>query len=565
MSAPMSPRRNEPCPCGSGKKYKKCHGSFSAERQHERPPEVFVQKFKEVQALEAQREKQQGLGHPIVSVAMGDTRFVAVGKNLNFSKNWKTFHDFLRHFFLDSLGRDWLRAQAALPPEQQHIVLKWHERGMQNLLQEGKKVGEIHSAPMTGAARAFLNLAYNIYLIAHHNSDPEIVASYIARLKSARPDDVIGALFETYAAAAFLKAGFGIEYEKERGVTKSHVEFVATNPKTGARFSVEVKARERSASAAAEADPEIDDVKRLRVGNKLNKALGKEVKHTRVVLIEINIPDVLDTSLDYKRNMTGWPVQALEQIRYQENVPFGGGEEKPSAYVIVTNHAFHNNLDSPDVGYQAFATGFKIPDFGPDKPFKGYYPLLQARERHSDMFALLNSIVTHYEIPSSFDGELPEFAFGGEQSTPRLRFNRWYTVPVQDGREVVGRLYEAIVDEARHEVIGSYQLETGEHILARCPISEIELAAYRRSPDTFFGEVRPVSKPVKDIEDLCDFFYENHRKLPKDQLLTALQGHPEFERLKTAEQKELAALWAEICASRAFNLPGRPISQPRTS
>ena len=166
-------------------------------------------------------------------------------------------------------------------------------------------------------------------------------------------------------------------------MTKSHVEFVATNPKTGAKFSVEVKARERSASAAAEVDPEIDDVKRLRVGNKLNKALGKEVKHARVVLIEINIPDLLDTSLDYKRNMTGWPGQALEQIRYQEKIPFSGGEEKPSAYVIVSNHAFHNNLDAPDVGYQAFATGFKIPDFGPDKPFKSYYALLQARERHS--------------------------------------------------------------------------------------------------------------------------------------------------------------------------------------
>ena len=212
-----APRRNEPCPCGSGKKYKKCHGSFSAERQHELPPEVFDQKFKEVRALNAQREKQQGLGRPIVSAAMGHTKFVAVGRNLNFSKDWKTFHDFLRHFFLDSLGRDWLKAQAALPLEQQHIVLRWHERGIQNLLKEGKKVGEVHSAPMMGAARAFLNLAYNIYLIAHHNSDPEIIASYIARLKSARPDDVTGALFETYAAAAFLKAGFSIEYEKERG------------------------------------------------------------------------------------------------------------------------------------------------------------------------------------------------------------------------------------------------------------------------------------------------------------------------------------------------------------
>jgi hypothetical protein len=295
-----TPRRNEPCPCGSGKKYKKCHGSLVAQSQHERQPEGWQgieQELKEVQALQEQREKQQGLGRPIISGTMGDTKFVAVGKTLHYSKNWKTFHDFLRHVFLDSLGRGWLNAQAALPPEQQHIVLRWHDRAMQNLSHEGKRVGQIYSAPMTGAARAFLNLAYNIYLIAHHGANPEIVASYVARLKSARSDDVTGAIFETYAAAAFLKAGFSIEYEKERGVAKSHVEFVATSAKTGAKFSVEVKARERSAAAAAEADPEIDDVKRLRVGNKLNKALGKQVKHTRVILIEINIPDVLDSSL----------------------------------------------------------------------------------------------------------------------------------------------------------------------------------------------------------------------------------------------------------------------------
>ena len=131
-----TPRRNEPCPCGSGKKYKKCHGSLSAESQQELPPEIWQgieQKLKEVMALKAQREKQQGLGRPIVSGAIGDHRLVAVGKTMHSSKHWKTFHDFLRHFFLNSLGRDWLNAQATLPPGQQHIVLRWHDRAMRNL------------------------------------------------------------------------------------------------------------------------------------------------------------------------------------------------------------------------------------------------------------------------------------------------------------------------------------------------------------------------------------------------------------------------------------------------
>lgn len=29
----MQAKRNDPCPCGSGKKYKKCHGQIEAEKQ----------------------------------------------------------------------------------------------------------------------------------------------------------------------------------------------------------------------------------------------------------------------------------------------------------------------------------------------------------------------------------------------------------------------------------------------------------------------------------------------------------------------------------------------------
>src|SRR5258708_5624110 len=96
------PRRNELCPCGSGEKYKKCHGSFSANSEQARPAEVWQEIEERSKALEAQREKQQGLGRPIISTVMGESRFVAVGKNVHYAKNCKTFHDFLRHFFLKS-------------------------------------------------------------------------------------------------------------------------------------------------------------------------------------------------------------------------------------------------------------------------------------------------------------------------------------------------------------------------------------------------------------------------------------------------------------------------------
>jgi hypothetical protein len=401
---------------------------------------------------------------------------------------------------------------------------------------------------MTGAIKSFINLAYNVYLIAHHagSDGDQIVKGYIDRLKSARADDFSGALFETYAAAAFLKAGFKLEFEDEKDTSVSHVEFVAEYPKTGKKFSVEVKSRQRPPRSIGNAD--VDDVKRLRVASKLNKALGKQAAYTRVVLIEISVPEV-PTSIE------GWPSSALKQIRDNEQAPFSSGEKKPSAYVFVTNHAFHSNLSAADAGVQVLATGFHISDFGPDAQHTGYKSILETRERHCEMFALLNSMRTHYEIPSTFDGEMADLTFQDGDALPRLQFGRWYLVPTPDG-EVPGRLYDAVVNEHEKSVMGCYELQTGKHVMATCPISEAELAAYKKYPDTFFGEVRHAPSQVRTLVELCDFFYDVYKDTSREKILEWLAGAPDFENLKTLSQKDLAILLCERWAWGAFSKHG---------
>jgi hypothetical protein len=540
--------RNQPCPCGSGKKYKRCHGAFAVNALPLHSGEfqaAIDQRVKEVNALRVRREKQQGLGRPIIAAKLQDHQMVAVGNRVHFSATWKTFHDFLRDHLFSLLGREWIEGEQAKSPETRHRILQWFDQGTEVARRTGTKTGEIYSAPMTGAIRAFVNLAYNIYLIAHHTEKggDAIVSRYIDRLKSTRPDAFSGALFETYAAAAFLKGGFTLEFEDERDGLVSHVEFVAQYPKTGKRFSVEVKARERTPGRFG--DEDVDDVKRLRVANKLNKALGKKAADTRVVMIEINVPDVV-TSYD------GWPAAAMEQIRYNEKTNFPGGEEKPSAYVFVTNHAFHNNLAVPDPGMQVLAAGFHIPDFGPNALHRSYKGVLEARARHSEMFALINSMQTHYEIPSTFDGEMPELAFQGSNSLPRLQFGRWCGIPLPDGREVPGRLCDAVVNEGTKEVFGCYQVATGEYVNAVCPISDAELAAYRRYPDTFFGEVRQATRHAKTLVDWCDFFYETYKNTPRDKLLEWMSNAPDIGRLRTLRQEDLAIIICERWAYSAF-------------
>jgi hypothetical protein len=188
-------KRNRPCPCGSGKKYKKCHGAIAA---GESPlPEAFYeeleQHLKEIKALDARREQQQGLGRPIIAVKHNDHQLVAVANRLYYSKAWKTFHDFLRDHFFGLLGREWLDAERAKLPEDRHRIVRWFDEASDAFVRLGTKTGVVYSAPMTGATRAFVNLAYNIYLIAHHagKGGDAVVKSYIDRLRSARADTFI--------------------------------------------------------------------------------------------------------------------------------------------------------------------------------------------------------------------------------------------------------------------------------------------------------------------------------------------------------------------------------------
>jgi len=203
--------------------------------------------MRRAEAERLQREKQQGLGKPIISTEVAGNRIVAVGNTVYTSKRWRTFHDFLREYLIGQLGADWFKTEQTRAFKQRHPIVRWYDQA----IADAQRGGELYACAMTGAQRAFLNLAYNIYLIAHHARPKQVknlLSTFIGRLKSERADDFIGKLFETYAAALFLKAGFELSYEDESDKRSSHVEFVATYPTTGKKFSVEVKSRNRSAS-----------------------------------------------------------------------------------------------------------------------------------------------------------------------------------------------------------------------------------------------------------------------------------------------------------------------------
>src|SRR5438105_4603948 len=95
--------RNERCPCGSGQKYKRCHGAVRPMNPQSRrmsPEEMreMQQFLEQTRAADIERERQHGRGRPFVSFDFGKHKLVAVGNEVHWSERWKTVPDFLMSY-----------------------------------------------------------------------------------------------------------------------------------------------------------------------------------------------------------------------------------------------------------------------------------------------------------------------------------------------------------------------------------------------------------------------------------------------------------------------------------
>ena len=169
------------------------------------------------------------------------------------------------------------------------------------------------------------------------------------------------------------------------------------------------------------------------------------------------------------------------------------------------------------------------------------------------MFALMKSMQTHYEIPSTFDGEMPQLAFQGSSRTAAAAI-RPHVSRTHRGRTGSSRRGSTMRScrKRKSRWSAAIELATGVCIIAICPISDAELAAYRAYPDTFFGEIRQPTRHAKTLVDWCDFFYETYKNTPRDKLLEWMAGAPDIEQLRTLPQEDLAIIICERWAYDTF-------------
>lgn len=390
-----------------------------------------------------------------------------------------------------------------------------------------------------------MSLAYNLYLI-HHNlpSNPTTERLCQRLLKRLRqPDSFWGALYETYAFALFAVAGFTIELEDETDRSVAHCEFSARG-RSGRTYSIEYKSRNRETMPVNSDGSLRMDTNSLGLAKKLKEALSKNAAYERVVFLDLDLPML--TSIEQVDMVADF---ALREVRELEATLQINGSPAPAAYVFVTNTPDHRHAGDVSYGFQAVATGFKIPDFGHGVVQHGMHEVMRSREKHADILALKEAAKIRHMIPSTFDGSNPALAFSADP-IPRLRVGDWYVVPDGTGTAIETQLCQGIVFEAQKAALCIYRTKAGLYIICQSALTDDELQAYRLHPGTFFGVVdnNAARKKVETAADWFDFFFETYQHTPKEKLLEFLSGASDYDELAKQNQRDLSITYCERMA-----------------
>lgn len=335
--------RNQACPCGSGKKYKRCHGAVSPE------PQSQFQSSEHFQASELIRKHQQGQGRPIIAAKIANHQIVAVGSTIYYSKNWKTFPDFLGSYIFAKLGKDWAASEFAKPVEARHPIMQMQEQYAAYQRTTFKKSGEVVAADVTGIVAAYLGTAYSLYLLDHN---VELQARLIHRLKD--PGQFQGAYYELIVANILIRAGFTLSLEDETDADSKHCEFSAVSKKTDTKYWVEAKMRAVAGMLGrTTADGGKEGKPLARLIKHLNDALGKPAHDQRLIFIDVNTPTRLTTD-----GLPDWLEPAMKRL---ESYELKERPENATAYVWVTNADFHRQPNGPPA-FAASPFGLGMPD-----------------------------------------------------------------------------------------------------------------------------------------------------------------------------------------------------------
>jgi hypothetical protein len=328
------------------------------------------------------RIDQAKYGHvkQIISADYRGYKFVAVGNELHYSKNWRTFPDVLFDYVRIVLGREWGKAEIQTPEGDRHEIVRWysHVCKYQKLQSPGPE--GIYAMTPDGIAKAYLLLAYDLYVLRHHQKLQEMV---VGRLKDA--DQFQGARYELFVAATLIRAGCDLQFEDESDPTRKHPELLATDRVTGEAFDVEAKSRHRQGVLGRPGKREEAEALKLGLRRLLNRASEKCGDCPLAIFVDLNLPPEricpsheewlpeIRTEIErLARDARGlWPFALAVVTNYPHHYGQSGQADPVGmTYILEPGGTVRNSLQHPDIvnrierSLRQYGT---IPNYFPDE------------------------------------------------------------------------------------------------------------------------------------------------------------------------------------------------------
>ena len=387
----MKIRRNALCLCDSGRKYKHCCGAPSSAATSQLPsiyasglPPELIAKIMETKAKLDRRQAwpytHGEIPPPATHLSEDGIRFTSAGGRIYRSQTDITWHGFLYDHLQDILGSEWFAGEAYKPHGERHILVQWYEYVCEREMGDDYQFNRGTPETEIGATLAFRSVAYDLWCMAQACNISEPL---LERLR--HPDQFEGARYELWVAACFFRAGFSIEFEDETDRRKRHCEFVATDKRTGTKYSVEAKRRHRS----LEHKQAFHDGRyiKLDISKMIADALSKNADHERIIFLDVNMPPNEGSIVD-----APWIKEFKASKELLERQPHFRHRVDLNAFLMATNHPYHYVASTkPDPRQHFLATSFNQPEL--------YKNGALIEKEHPVILRLVLSINQHFAIP----------------------------------------------------------------------------------------------------------------------------------------------------------------------
>lgn len=321
------PSKNSKCPCGSGKKYRKCHGK--QDRLVAEVKRMFVEKEQKRKTY----QKKYGYARPPMSVMMGDKRMVVIGGSIyqQTREGPYGFMNLIHDCALEIFGTAYLEHQEQLPMENRHPALQWMSTYIENEEYLRRNGIDDPKASRIGSGGAWFRFGYDLFTI---RDNAKLHARMTERLLNS--ENFQGARYELAVAAICIAAGFELEFEDESDNSSKHAEFVGTDRLTGHNISVEAKSRHRHGVKGFLGGRNIPPGQKVDIRGLVLDAFEniKDSSHASYIFVDVNLPPAPDEE-NYRR----WQDE-IEQTM-QDLAAEGYATPSPVNAIFFTNDPSH--------------------------------------------------------------------------------------------------------------------------------------------------------------------------------------------------------------------------------